>query len=197
MNDYVYEYEGNLYLNITNRCSNCCAFCIRNGREGLEGHTLWIDKEPSFEDIKAALEGFDLGKYGEVVFCGFGEPVYNLETLIKTGEYLKRMGKKVRLNTNGQGNLIHKRNIVPELARAIDTVSISLNASSAAKYQEICLSEFGEEGYYGMIEFAKECLKYIDRVILTKVDEGDAEENAACESISKRMGAEFRLRKKV
>lgn len=197
MNNYAYEYGGKLYLNLTNRCSNCCTFCIRNGREGLEGSTLWMDREPTFEDMVKALSDFDLGKYQEVVFCGFGEPVYNLETLIKTGEYLRQMGKKVRLDTNGQGNLIHKRNIVPELARAVDVVSISLNASSASRYQEICLSEFGEEGYDAMIEFAKECLKHIGKVIFTRVDDGNDEENKACERIARQTGAGFRLRQMI
>ena len=147
--------------------------------------------------MKAALQAFDLEKYGEVVFCGFGEPVFNLETLIETGKYLRQMGKKVRLDTNGHGNLIHKRDIVPQLAQAVDDVSISLNASSAAKYQQHCFSQFGEEAYYAVLDFAKECLKHIGRVILTKVDEGDEEENAACERIARQLGAGFRLRKKI
>lgn len=197
MNNYVYEYGRKLYLNITNRCSNCCSFCIRDGREGLEGNSLWLDREPNFEDMKAALSAFDLEKYDEVIFCGFGEPVYNLETLIKTGVYLKQMGKKVRLNTNGQGSLIHGRDIVPELAPAVDVVSISLNASSAEKYQQLCLSEYGEKAYDAVLDFTRQCLKYIGKVILTKVDEGDEEENAACERIARQLGAEFRLRSKI
>lgn len=197
MNNYAYEYEGKLYLNITNRCSNSCTFCIRNGREGLEGSSLWLNSEPVFKDMEQALNKFDLGNYKEVVFCGFGEPVCNLEVLKQTASYLKQKGIKVRLNTNGQGNMINRRNIVPELKGLIDVISISLNASDSKKYQEKCNSEYGEAAYEAVLEFATECVKAIPKVIMSMVDEGDSAENERCEIICKKCGAAFRLRKKI
>jgi TatD family-associated radical SAM protein len=196
MDKYVYIYQNKLYLNITNRCSNRCKFCIRKGRQGVGKNDLWLKKEPDFNDMVKALEGYDLKKYNEVTFCGFGEPVYNLETLLKTAEFLKSKGCIVRLNTNGQGNLIHGRNIVPELSKVIDVISISLNSSDGVKYQNICLSRF-ENAYQAILDFAKECLKSIPVVIMTKVDEGDEAENKACEKVCKDLGAVFRLRQKV
>lgn len=197
MDNYVYEYEGKLYLNITNRCSNNCTFCIRNGREGLEGKGLWLKKEPAFEDMKESLEKAGIDKYGEAVFCGFGEPTYNLDVLLKTAGYLKAKGKKVRLNTNGQGSLINGRDIVPELAGKIDVISISLNASSGGRYQEKCLSEYGEAAYGEVLDFTKRCVGVIPEVIMSLVDEGDREENIRCEKVCKSCGAKFRLRTKV
>lgn len=196
MNNYVYIYGGKLYLNITNRCSNRCTFCIREGRQGVENNHLWLTKEPSFIDMTAALEKYDLQKYGEATFCGFGEPVYNLETLIKTAKYIKEKGCTVKLNTNGQGNLIHGRNIVPELIGVIDIISISLNAPDSEKYQQICQSRY-DDAYSAVLSFTKECVKYLPVVIMSKVDEGNKEENDACEQVCKNIGAEFRLREKV
>lgn len=197
MNNFVYKYEGKLYLNITNRCSNACTFCIRNNREGLEGNSLWLDTEPSFLDVIKALTEYDLDLYEDVTFCGFGEPVYNLEVLIDVAKYFKHKGKIVKLNTNGQGNKIHNRNIVPDLAGVIDVISISLNASNSKKYQDICNSEYGTDAYQAVLNFTKECVKYLPKVILSKVDEGDNEENKACENMCQSLGASFRLRKMV
>ena len=197
MNNYVYEYEAKLYLNITNRCSNSCTFCIRNGREGLEGNNLWLEKEPDFDAMKTALEKFNLKKYKEVVFCGFGEPLYNLEVLKQTAAYLKTKGVRVRINTNGQGSLINNRNIVPELKGLIDVINISLNASDCVKYQAKCNSEYGQEAYKAVLDFTKQCVKYIEEVTMSLVDEGDISENIKCEKICKKCGAAFRLRTKI
>lgn len=197
MNNYVYEFEGKLYLNITNRCSNRCTFCIRNGREGLEGNNLWLSYEPDFNDMKSALGKFDLKKYREVVFCGFGEPLYNFDVLKQTAAYLKQKGVIVRINTNGQGSLINNRNIVPELKGLIDIISISLNASDSTRYQEKCNSEYGEAAYKAVLDFTKECVKYIPKVTMSVVDEGDKAENKRCEKICRECGAAFRLRNKI
>ncbi len=196
MDNYAYIYDNKLYLNITNRCSNRCSFCIRNGRQGLQENNLWLDKEPDFNDTVKALEKYDLNIYKEVTFCGFGEPVYNLDTLLKTAAYLKQKGCTVKLNTNGQGNLIHGRNIAPELRGIIDIISISLNSSDSEKYQQICHSRY-KNAYKAVLDFTQECLKYIPVVIMSKVDEGDEEENKACEKVCNNLGATFRLRKKV
>lgn len=197
MNKYAYIYDGKLYLNITNKCSNKCTFCIRNDNKGIGGNELWLKGDADFEGVKNALLQFDLSKYDEVIFCGFGEPLENLEVLKQTAKYLKGLGKKIRLNTNGQGNLIHRRNIVGELKGLIDTVSISLNASDGEKYQKICKSKFGEKAFDAMLEFASLSVKELPEVILSKVDEGDTEENEACRSISQNIGAKFRLREKI
>lgn len=197
MNNYAYLYNGKLYLNITNKCSNNCVFCLRNNRNGVEGDNLWLSRDAMYEDVINSLKKFDLQKYDEITFCGFGEPVCNFEVLKQTAKYLKSLNKKVRLNTNGQGNIINGRNIAPELKGIIDSVSISLNASNARNYQKLCRSRYGENAYDAVIEFAKECAKVIGDVTLTKVDEGDSEENAACKNICDSLGIKFRLRKKI
>lgn len=195
-NTYVYRFEGKLYLNITNKCSNNCDFCIRNGRDGLEGNTLWLSKEPTFDDMVKAFAEWDLSEFSEIVFCGFGEPTENLEVLKQTAAYLKNNGYKTRLNTNGQGSLVHGRDIVPELVGLIDVVSVSLNSSNAYGYQTICRSAYGEIAYEEMLKFTRSCAKHLPRVVMSVVDDGDEMENKRCEQICLSCGAEFRLRTK-
>ena len=158
---YVYTLDGNLYINLTNKCSNGCDFCVRNERSSYYGNYLWLrNGDPTVEKVIAATKGFgDLSRFKEVVFCGFGEPTYKVAEMVALCDYFHEKGLKTRLNTNGQGNLINKRDIVPDLKDKIDFVNISLNASCVEKYQPICRSQFGESGFSGLIEFAKLCRK--------------------------------------
>lgn len=156
---YLYTLDGNLYVNLTNKCSNGCDFCVRNERTSYYGNYLWLrNGEPTAEKVIAAAKGFgDLSRFKEVVFCGFGEPTYRVAEMLALCDYFHEKGLKTRLNTNGQGNLINKRDITPELKGKIDFVNISLNASCYEKYQPICRSQFKEAGFAGLIEFAKLC----------------------------------------
>ena len=156
---YVYTLDGNLYINLTNKCSNGCDFCVRNERTSYYGNYLWLKKgDPTVEKVIAQANGFgDLKRFKEVVFCGFGEPTYKVAEMVALCDFFHERGLKTRLNTNGQGNLINKRDIVPELKGKIDFVNISLNASCAEKYQKICRSQFGENGFQGLIDFARQC----------------------------------------
>ena len=156
---YVYTLDGNLYINLTNKCSNACDFCVRNERSSYYGNYLWLKNgDPTVEKVIAAANGFgDLSRFNEVVFCGFGEPTYKVAEMVALCDFFHEKGLKTRLNTNGQGNLINKRDIVPDLKDKIDFVNISLNASCYEKYQPICRSQFKEAGFEGMIEFAKLC----------------------------------------
>ena len=194
MDTYVYYAYGNqLYLKLTNRCCNRCDFCIRQGREGLEGHRLWIEQEPDFYAVKAQLPK-NLEQYKEIVICGFGEPTYNLDTLVKIGRFLKVLGHDVRLNTNGMGNLIHGRDITDDLLGAVDTVSISLNASNAEKYQEICHCVYGKEGYESMLQFAALCKEKCYNVVLSVVDSIGEDEIQKCRTLCKTMDLPLRVR---
>ena len=156
---YLYVLDGNLYVNLTNKCSNGCDFCVRNERTSYYGNYLWLrNGDPTVEKVIAAANGFgDLTRFKEVVFCGFGEPTYKVAEMTALCDFFHEKGLKTRLNTNGQGNLINKRDITPELKGKIDFVNVSLNASCVEKYQPICRSQFGEAGFSGLVEFAKLC----------------------------------------
>lgn len=158
---YVYTLDGNLYINLTNKCSNGCDFCVRNEKTSYYGNYLWLRHgDPTTEKVISAAKGMgDLSRFNEVVFCGFGEPTYKVAEMLSLCDYFHEKGLKTRLNTNGQGNLINKRDITADLKGKIDFVNISLNASCVEKYQPICRSQFGEAGFEGLIEFAKLCRK--------------------------------------
>lgn len=197
-NNYVYEFGDSLYLNITNRCPNKCEFCIRNIKNGVAGNDLWLLKEPTYQELIDDLALYPLSKYKEIVFCGFGEPLCNLSLLSQIGPYLKKKGLRIRINTNGLGNLINKRDDVARLISSyVDCVSISLNASTAETYQEICRSKYGEQAFYAMLQFAKDCVDAGIDTTMSVVDFIGEEEIEACRNLVASTGAKFRVRETI
>lgn len=193
----LYEYHNNLYINLTNRCSSACTFCLRQTREEMDNSgSLWLDHEPSYEEVIEEFKKFDVEKYNEIIFCGFGEPTERIDVLLQVAEYIKNnFHKNIRLNTNGQGNLINNRDIVPELKGLIDCISISLNNPDPEKYQEIVRSIFGVKSFEAMLEFAKEAKNYVPKVILSTVDTTiSKEEEAKCQKICDEIGVTYRIR---
>lgn len=188
---YVYKIRNSLYINLTNRCTNNCYFCIKNKTYFIKGHYLRLEKEPTIEDILSEIEKVD--NYQEIVFCGLGEPFLKYDILIKTAKYLKERGIKIRINTNGQANLIWNKNIAIELKGIVDALSISLNAPNDNTYQKIshCLYPFA---FKAILDFIKECKKYIPQITLTflELPEIDIEE---CKKLAQDLGVEFRIRK--
>ena len=193
---YLYTLDGNLYVNLTNKCSNGCDFCVRNERTSYYGNYLWLRHgDPTAEKVIAAANGFgDLTRFKEAVFCGFGEPTYKVAEMVALCDYFHEKGLKTRLNTNGQGNLINKRDIVPDLKGKIDFVNISLNASCVEKYQPICRSQFGEAGFAGLIEFAKLCRKNGVPCRFSIVDCIGEEEVEACKRLAQSVNIPLYIR---
>ena len=195
MDTYVYELDGNLYINLTNKCSNNCDFCVRNGHEGYFGHKLWLKKEPTAEDV---LSSIDYGKkYNEIVFCGFGEPTEKLDVLLKVAKALKEKGYKLRLNTNGQGNLINKRDITKDLSKVLDSVNVSLNSADKESYQKVCHSIYGESAYEELIDFAKKCQTQGIDTTLSVVDVIGKKEVDKCKRVADRNGLKLRVREYI
>lgn len=193
---YVYTLDGNLYINLTNKCSNGCDFCVRNERTSYYGNYLWLKKgEPTADKVIAQANGFgDLTRFKEVVFCGFGEPTYKMAEMLALCDFFHEKGLKTRLNTNGQGSLINKRDIVPEMKGKIDFINISLNASCAEKYQKICRSQFREAGFDGMIEFAKTCRRNGVACRFSIVDCIGEEEVEACKRLAESVNVPLYIR---
>lgn len=197
MADIVYTYGGSVYLNITNACPCRCKFCIRNNGDSVgEAKTLWFDKHnPDFQEVKAAIDAFDFSEYGKsVIFCGYGEPTCNYGVLISTCKYLKENGFKIRLNTNGLSDLINKRETAKEICEVIDSVSISLNAPTAEKYNEITQPSFGEKAFDAMLKFAKECKEFGIQTKLTVVDVISEEDIEDCKKLCEEIGIPLRVR---
>ncbi len=196
----TYELGNSLYVNLTNKCSNDCSFCLRNNHSDVNGEdNLWLDREPTVEEIKADFLKRDMKKYDSVVFCGFGEPLERFDDVIAVGKWLKdTYGIKIRVNTNGHANLIHKRDVTPEMAGIIDSVSISLNTDNPEEYQEICKSIFGEEAFFALQDFGKKATKYVPEVIFSVVDTTISKEQIEnCRKIAEDCGVKFRLREYI
>ncbi len=192
---YVYVLDGNLYINLTNKCSNACDFCVRNERSSYYGHYLWLKNECSVEKVVAQANALgDLSKFKEVVFCGFGEPTYKVAEMVALCDYFHSKGMKTRLNTNGQGNLINKRDIAPDLKDKLDLINVSLNFSCADKYQKVCRSQYGENGFTAMIEFAKACKKEGIAVRFSIVDCIGEEEVEACKKLAESVRVPLYIR---
>lgn len=194
----TYIVEGKLYVNITNRCSNRCEFCIRNNGEGAYGSdSLWLEREPSREEILNSIFSHNLSDFPEIVFCGYGEPTYRLDDAVFVAKAVKEKypEMKIRINTNGHSDLILGRKTAPDYEGAFDTVSISLNTPSREKYQEICHSVFKEAAFDALIEFANDVKHFVPTVILSAVKQTlNSEEIEQCKDICEKLGVTLRLR---
>jgi TatD DNase family protein len=186
-----YKIRDSLYLNITNRCTNRCCFCVRFITAYVKGHKLQISHEPTEDELKDAIG--DPSRYKEVVFCGYGEPLIRLDLVKNLSGWIKQNKGTVRINTNGHGNLIHGRNILPELKGIVDSISISLDAHDEETYDRICRPIY-ENAFKEVIEFIRESKKYIPHVEATVVElEGvDIEK---CREITDGLGVRLRIRK--
>lgn len=196
-----YELYGALYVNITNKCPCSCVFCIRDHSDVIkDSEPMWFEaEEPTMDEIKKDFERFDIEKYSEIVFCGYGEPTERMDILKETAKFLRqKTDKKIRLNTNGLSDLIcQRKNTAYELEGLIDTVSISLNAPDAKRFTEITNSVFGDESFDAMLDFAKDAKKVIPNVMFTVVDVITDDEIKRCQKIADEMGIPLRIREYI
>jgi len=187
----AYKIRNSLYLNITNRCSNRCSFCAKFDDFTVKGHNLLLDGEPSLQEVMAAI-GQPVG-IDEVVFCGYGEPLIRLDLVKQVARELKGRGYRIRINTDGQANLVHGRNILPELAGLVDSISVSLNAPDAATYGRICNTPYGVAGFEAVCAFIRGAQQHIPQVVASAVTLPGIDIEA-CRSLAESLGAEFRIR---
>jgi TatD DNase family protein len=189
--EIAYRIRDSLYLNVTNRCTNKCSFCVRFRSDFVKGHRLRLKEEPTPRELIAAIG--DPKKYGEVVFCGYGEPLLRLDEVKEVAAWVKEHGGRVRINTNGHGNLIHKRNILPELEGLVDTVSVSLDAQDAATYEKLCSPAF-PDAFDEVLKFIKEAKKHIPEVQATVV-EMEGVDIEKCRALAGELSVKLRIRK--
>lgn len=193
----VYEVGDGLYVNITNRCQNNCDFCIRRNGAGAYGsESLWLDREPTVDEILAAIREKDPSRYAEIVFCGYGEPTCRFADLIAVCRALREMTTTpIRLNTNGQLLLSEGEGAVAQMSGCFDTVSISLNEADAEGYDAICHSEYGKDAFASILEFASLAKTVIPSVAFTVVDTFLSPASLdLCKQISARIGVPLRVR---
>lgn len=197
----TYTVGNGLYVNITNRCPNNCTFCIRNNGEGAYGSdSLWLDREPTEDEIFESIVSSDPTKYSELVFCGYGEPTERLDTLIAVAKRVKAKYPElsIRVNTNGLSDLINGRDTSADFEGAVDVLSVSMNAATPEKYQEVCISKFGLEAYGAMLEFCKNAKHHVKKVALTVVEGTISDEEIEiCRKNANAAGVELRVREYI
>lgn len=195
----LYKVHNNLYVNLTNKCPCACTFCLRQNMDtvsAIDDRPLWLEHEPTYDEVIADFANYNMDDFNEVVFCGYGEPTERLDILLQVAKYVKdTFGKKVRVNTNGMADLIWNRNTASDFKDLVDTVSISLNNPDPVKYQELVRCKFGDKSFDAMITFAKNVKEYVPNVTLTTVDTTiTKEEEQACAKICEDINVTYRIR---
>ena len=192
----TYEVDGALYLNVTNRCTNNCDFCIRHNGDGAYGsEPLWLEREPNEDEILSSVFSRDLSLYREIVFCGYGEPSVRLDVIRSVALKIKeKCDLPIRINTNGHSSLYHGYDTAPLYKDAFDCVSISLNTPSPERYDEIC-HPVKAGSFEAMLSFAHEVKSYVPSVILSVVkDFLTPEELTECYRIAEALGVTLKVR---
>ena len=198
MANILYTYKNSVYANIANKCNCRCTFCIRFVEEGIgDADTLWHQTNPTLTEVLDAIRDFDFSGYDELVFCGYGEPTCQLDILLEAAAFAKKeKNLKIRLNTNGQGSVENGRDIVPELAKVIDSVSVSLNAPTKEEYEKVT-RPIHSDGFENMIKFTKRCREEIKDVRWSIVDVLPQEDIDKCLALSYENDIPLRIRKKT
>ena len=188
----------NIYVNMTNRCPCNCVFCLRQTKKMMEGNSLWLKGgEPSVDQVMDLFAPYDLSVINELIFCGYGEPLERVADVCEVIDRLKSKypDLKVRVNTNGLANLVHGRDITPELAGRFDTVSISLNAPDAEEFLALTRSKFGIQSFEALQEFAVLAKRHVPNVVMTVVEKVMSEEKIElCRKLCNDLGVALRVR---
>ena len=194
----TYRVGRGLYVNMTNRCTNRCDFCIRNNGEGAYGSdSLWLIAEPTVAQTLESITAADPSSYEELVFCGYGEPSVRLYDVRAVALHVKERYPElpIRINTNGHSDLIFGFDTAPLYGGAFDTVSVSLNTPSAEKYNEMCHPVYGLSAHEALISFAKNVNKYVHNVVFSVVRETLTDgELRECEKIAEMAGVTLKVR---
>lgn len=203
-NILVYELDGKIYINLTNKCTNDCIFCLRKDKADVKGQQLWLDSEDYtteavIEQLQNLICKYDknLPAYKEIVFCGYGEPMLKLDVLKEVAKYIKDNypDTKIRINTNGHANYVYKRNVVPELKGLIDEFSVSLNGKDSKEYDELSQPVF-DNAYEEVKNFIKACSNEKIPVTASVVEgyKGRHIDLDKCKKTASELGAKFRVR---
>jgi radical SAM enzyme (TIGR04100 family) len=193
----TYRVKNGIYVNLTNRCPCACTFCLRQNGPGVYGSdSLWLEREPTVEEICESLEGWDLNTFDEVVFCGYGEPTERLEDLLSVARWLKEhYDIPIRINTNGLSDLINKRDTTEDLRGIIDAVSISLNAKGPEEYLALCHPRFGIDSFDAIIDYTRRVKEVVPDVTMSIVGGTiPRQDERPCREIAESLGVKFRIR---
>lgn len=197
----AYEYSGALYINLTNLCTNKCAFCIREHDDGVYSEEpLWLEREPTREEVLAAAEAMTPKRFREIVFCGYGEPTCRLHDMLWLCRRFREIapGVPIRLNTNGHANLIFGENVTPLFEGLFDVVSVSMNAADSDRYNRVCHPRFGDDTFPAVLKFIRDIQRHVPEVIVTVVRGSIPDADIPrCADLAKELNAKFRVREYI
>ena len=191
----VYRGKGNIYLNITNRCSCDCVFCFRAFTDEVFGSDLRLSSEPSVDELTREIElAFLDGSAEEVAFVGMGEPTMRLDLVLAVTEWLRARRLRSRLVTNGHGRLLNPDlDVIARLRDAgLTAATVSLNAADPETYDLLCRPMFSK-AFREVVGFAQDCVAAGIATTVTAVDLPEADIDG-CRAIAEALGATFRLR---
>lgn len=192
----TYICGNSLYINVTNRCTNSCDFCVRDHGEALYGD-LWLEREPTVDEIKSALDtALSNGQHDEIVFCGYGEPTVRLYDIFEVCKHIRKVSSlPIRMNTNGQAMLIWNKDVTPDFKGLFDTVSVSLNSPDADEYQAVCHSVYGKEAFSSLLDFAARLSKYVPCVMFSIVKDSVPDKDIErAKELADKLGVKLRVR---
>jgi TatD family-associated radical SAM protein len=188
----AYQIGDRLYLSITDHCTLDCVFCPKTrGDFRVGGYDLSMHHRPSAGEVVAAIG--DPRRYAEVVFCGYGEPTLRLNLLLEVAAVVKQAGVRVRVDTDGLSNLVHKDDTLPELGRVVDALSVSLNAQDEAIYERHCRPNL-PGSYQAMLEFLRRAPEHVPEVTATAIEGLEGVDIDACRRLAEGLGVRFRKR---
>ena len=197
-NNLVYILDGKIYINLTNACTNDCKFCLRQQKDDVQGTNMWLSSEKiSSNDVIEQLKKHEDKISKGITFCGYGEPTIKFDVLKEVASFIKNNypNTYIKVNTNGHGNVINKKDILPELKRLVDEFSISLNAQNKELYNVLSQPKVND-AYNEMLKFAKESVTLGFKTTMSVVSgfENCDVNISECENIAKNIGADFRNR---
>ena len=195
----TYTQGDGLYVNMTNLCTNKCTFCVRSHGDDIYGN-LWLEQEPTRDQIYESIIEAHPEKFEEIVFCGYGEPTCRLYDMLTICKKLREKYPDIpiRLNTNGHASMIMGEDTTPLFEGLFDTISISLNAPDSETYMKLCVPKFSEDTYAGVLKFARDVARHVPNVVLTAVRGTVSEEDLArCAEVARGLGIKFRIREYI
>ena len=188
-----FDLNGRRYLNITNQQNlRCDVFAESAGIWNIRDLDLRLRSTPQLEEIEAAIA--EEREPRQVVFCGLGEATCRLYVMLNVAKHLQQRDIKVILNTDGLANLIHNRDVTPDLEGNIDEVTVFMFAQDERTYNHYCRPR-RRGAYDAMLDFIRRARQFVPSVVVTAIEGLPGVDIAQCAVLARQMEVKFQPRK--
>ena len=193
-------------INFTNQCPNACTFCIRDFSSGWKDDNLYLEKDPSVDEIKLAIKNeinSRIDKIKLIKFCGYGEPLVRPNVIIEVSKYIKSILPDclIQINTSGWPYYDYANGYLKKFHNAgVSIISVSINAPDENSYNRITrpgVYSLRKNAYQLTLDFIKESVKhgFKTRATLVKINNLNQKDITRTENLIESYGATFLLRK--